>query len=167
MVQDRKIGIDIGGVLGPQLKERAQADGTISLEPGPQPGAQNGISALIEALGGEKIFIVSRASSSAKVAANWQWLWHWFLKFIPDLPATNIVIFDAPRSEKGKIVERLGLTTMVDDRYEVLVDMPEGVELIVYCPVPEERERFSDKLNGRAVKEVFSWEELVNYLLDK
>lgn len=160
----RSVGFDMGGVLGPQLSERKLPDGGYGLSPGPLPGSEL-IEEIVEALHGKNVYIVSRASSSAKVASNWAWLWHWLRAELADVPATNIFIFDAPRSEKGVIVESLGLAAMVDDRYEVLVDMPPGVDLICFCPVAEERTKFAPRLGGRTVKELHTWRELADHII--
>lgn len=153
-----KIALDIGGVLGPSLRERESLDGTYSLQPGPSEGDRLAIMNLLFS-GDAEVYIISRASSSEKVAANWAWLWEHF-RDLP-IPAANIHIFDGPRGKKAELVRAIGIEVVVDDRYEVLAAMPSGVKLFAYNPDPEEERMFGQGVNAQKVE---SLSDVVGYL---
>lgn len=125
----RKIGFDIGDVMGPDLPKRRNPDGTYRLV---QP-FEDCIEVLTE-LGQEyqpdNLFVISRALDPVSVRANWDLLHSWDFFSKTKLPKGNVHIYEdavGDPSIKGHIAEELRLTSFVDDKRKVLDTMPESV----------------------------------------
>lgn len=158
-----KIAVDIGGVLGPKLSERLKKDGTYDVMAPPFSDAYARLK-MWAWEDGVEVFIISRACSGEKIAANWAWLWQHFRDILP-LAAENIHIYDGERSHKAELVKQLGIDVVIDDRIEVLVNMPPETRLFAFNPDPTEVETFKDLVGGR-VTAVMSFGEIHRMLFN-
>lgn len=160
-----KIAIDIGGTMTLSLKERDQGDGTFTY-PEPFKDCFEVISRLAAKFGGENLFIISKASGSARIEANHELLRRWEFTRRFNVPTKNIVIYDGRefgRDKKAKYVTQFGITDMIDDSLEVLMEMPDSVRLIAYKPDSLELKRYSHLYMSRPLYIIEGWRELGHF----
>lgn len=159
-----RIAIDIGGVMTANLHERYDNKTDSYLIAEPFAGCMETITALARRFGPKNLFVVSRAVGRQRVVANHELLVSWHFCERTGIPPQNIIIYDGERAEKARIAVRLGITHMVDDRVEVLCQMPEGVQLIGFNLDMAEAMKFMPKLPAhRDVRRVKNWDELGEY----
>ncbi len=158
-----RIGFDVGGVLASTLEERkiVGPDETeiFRLEP-PFEGALEVLCALARVVGGENLFIISRACGTHRIEAVWALLRSWNFSQATGLPEENVFVYSGGRDEKARFVAQHGIDCMVDDRVEVLTEMDPSVRVIAFNPVPKEMQEFLPKLAGRELTVVTNWAEL-------
>lgn len=168
MTANKRVAFDIGGVIGPTLKERRLPGGGFSLEPGPKPGAIEVVRRCVAKHGAKNCFIISRVSKEAMVEAKWAWLRRWNFIDKTGFLRENIIIYCGLREHKAVIARQHGITLMVDDRPEVLLAMPPGIELVAFA---QDEVRFFDEvlrsnlLSGRHITGATTWDALA-FLLD-
>ena len=158
-----RIAIDIGGVLAPKMGERRLADGTYCTNFEPKEGAFDAVRKLVKKIGAENVFVLSRVSGESKIKVNWDWLRQWEFFHITGVLEQNVIIFDGERKQKAYYVREHGITCMVDDRLEVLVEMNEGIRLVAFCPEQSELDQFAAKLFGRPVMVLRKWLHFETY----
>ncbi len=152
----------MGGVIAPALAERMKNEGN-SFEPGPVPGAFEAVAKLVRKLGTENCYILSRVSSDAKVEANWAWLRHWGFFVQTGFLEKNVIIYVGERGEKAQHVRANNINVMVDDRFEILASMDEGVTLIAFNSDPEEQRKFALQMRMRLVHMMTLWKQFEDY----
>ena len=116
-----KFGMDLGGVLNMHTGDAPCAEWhtTVLSE---EPGASACVKALVHTLGPENVFIISTASGSMKVQAEW-WLHDTMhITSTTGLLAENIhfVPKRARASGKEPVLANLGITHYVDDNDSIL-----------------------------------------------
>lgn len=158
-----KTAFDVGGVLAPTLEERKSTapDGTETYRLAPPfEGALETLRALALVVGGDNLFIISKATGPVRIRAVWDLLRSWDFSRVTGIPEKNIFIYNGGRDEKARFVAEHGINRMVDDRVEVLVEMDPSVELIAFNPDPEEVKQFRPRLGKRELTVVRDWAEL-------
>ena len=161
-----RIAFDIGGVMGPTLEQRklVRTDGVESYPVGPQfPGAMSGLATIANIHGPQNIFVISKATGEIRIQAVDAQLRCWDFFRVTRIPEENVMVYSGGRDQKATIAAKWGITHMVDDRVEVLVEMAPAIRLVAYNPDPTEHAAHADKLMGRDLKIVRSWSELVRH----
>lgn len=148
----------MGGVIAPALAERMKGGGN-PFEPGPVSGAFEAVTKLVRKLGTENCYILSRVSSEVKRDANWAWLRHWGFFEQTGFLEKNVIIFIGEREEKARYVRVHNINVMVDDRFEILASMDEGVTLIAFNSDPEEQRHFALQMRMRVVHMMTRWKQ--------
>ncbi len=153
----RKIAIDIGGVLGPALKEKELPDGSYGMEPGPKQGALEALRKYVRKYGSQSVCILSRVSAAHKAEANWQWIRHWRVCETIGIEEDQVTIFVGDREEKAEYMRRFEIDGIIDDRMQILAEMGPDVEIYHFNPDPTETSQYEAKLNGRKVVAIADW----------
>lgn len=202
-----KVGLDIGGVIvdGNSLlanaTEGAEEELSSDLHEGfmaeegflrtPQvSGAFDGVAALVRKLGPENVFLVSKAGRKVEQKTR-EWLdAKQFFEKTSLLPEN--LIFCRERSEKAGICERLEISFMVDDHFDVLkhLTMLRGAPMtkttlgVLFGPAERDLESWDRKakeevppgsssperqriLSDARNRVVWNWEELVDFILSE
>lgn len=138
----RKLGIDFGNTI------ITTGDGTLwgteHLKCPPNEGVISSLRKLVPAFGDENVFVVSRVESERTKSKTLEWLaTHAFQQ--TGLLLRNIK-FCWERSEKGPIVSELGITDFIDDRPEVMANLPETCKYrYLYRPINGDLEQWDHK----------------------
>lgn len=158
-----RVAFDLGGVIAPKMTQRQVTDGEFSLEPGPEEGAFETVAKLVKKLGAKKCYIISRVSSDAKADAAHDWLRHWGFFEKTGFLEANVIVYVGDRQQKAEHVRVLGINVMVDDRYEVLSSMDQGVKLVAFRPDPLEQNQFAYQMKMRLVRNCIDWRQIEHY----
>lgn len=158
MAKKFRVALDMGGVIAPPLAERMK-DGGNPFEPGPVTGAFEAVEKLVRKIGTANCFIISRVSSDEKVKANWEWLRHWGFFEKTGFDPANVIIYTGERAQKAKFVRDNKINVMVDDRFEILSSMDQGVMLIAFNSDPEEQRQFALQMRLRMVYLFTQWKQ--------
>ncbi len=161
----RKIAIDIGGTMTSSLKARDLGNGEF-LYPPPFEGCLEVIGDLAAEYGGHNLYIISKATGDARIAANIELLRRWnFLERV-GMPPENVFIYDGKkfgRDEKARYVADNGITDMIDDAPEVFADLPPTVRCFIFNPDAEELAEYAPKLAGRHLTIVRDWADFYRH----
>lgn len=112
-----RLGIDFGGVIIPHDRERfinCEPEDVVALDP--FPFALETITALAARLGG-RVWIISKAGWDTQERTR-LWLEHHEFHGRTKIPPDNLRFCDTHHDKRGICVE-LGITDMIDDRFQV------------------------------------------------
>ena len=156
-------GVDLGGVILAKDSTGVTAFSSDNyLQRAAVSGALEAIRLLSEKRFGDKMFIVSKCSEENAVK-NLNWLFHHHFFELTGMRCEH-VFFCRERADKAPICERLGVTHFVDDRLDVMRHLITVENLYLFQPDPAELQQFAQFLSR--VKQVNTWQEILNDLLD-
>jgi len=150
------LGVDFGGTIC-EDHDRSELLGGYS-QIRAKMGAFIAIREFVDLLNG-RVCIISKCSEKSEAL-----IMHW-LRYFGFFRATHMseknVFFCRERGDKAGICRKVGVTTFVDNRLEVLSHMA-GIVPVRYliCPDEAEVQRFASALGG--VRRVQSWHEIMN-----
>ena len=158
------LGVDVGGVI---IDGSANADTDTSffgdnfLQTAAVKGAFEAIRELMDRRFGDRVFIISRCGSTGEAKTRAWFVAHRFHR-ITGIPVENLR-FCRKRSEKAGICAKLGITHFIDDRLEIVGQLPDGVVgKFLFRPKFKEVQRFAHLLPR--VQQVQSWQEVLDAL---
>lgn len=156
----RRIGVDIGGVIIKEIK----AEGGLAhidenfLEVPPVEGAFQGVAELVRVFGPENVFLISKARVEVQGNCR-QWLAHYQFFDETGVLEENLH-FCLERSGKRELCKQLLITHFIDDKLEVLSHVLDFVlRLYLFRSTPAEYVGFEDALPRVIVCN--EWHELV------
>lgn len=160
-----RIGIDVGGVIIDRVKNDHTDTSFFSdnyLATSAVPGAFNSIARLIRYFGAENVFIISKCGEVVENKTR-HWLeHHGFYATTGFLPEN--VRFCRTRQEKLPLCRQLGITSMIDDRLEVLGYMIGFVpDLVLFQGYAGDLTERPDQL--QQVHLVQTWEEAADHII--
>lgn len=130
-----KIAIDIGRVMTAlDLIDRWDEETKTYRSSDPLDGCLEYIRRIVKKYGAENVFVISRVQRPEGIAANWTMLTEWNFWEITGVLPENTIIFLGTREDKSTHVRKHGINVVIDDRYDCLVAMDEGVRLIAFNP---------------------------------
>lgn len=157
-MQNRKLGVDIGGVIIDRVHDNTH-DMIFGDDYLQTPAVAKAFPVLrhftLELFAGE-VYIVSKCGQYTEERTR-EWLNHNRFYDITSIPSDHIY-FCRERHEKAPICERLGITDFVDDRLEVLSYMTTVSNHYLFKPNPSEVALFARHLS--TVTPVRTWDEL-------
>lgn len=159
-----KLGLDIGGVIVEELKERIDPNdwNKVFLQVPFLAGVFEALASLKKCFGRE-IFIVSKISENLEPLSREYLRYHRFFEQAGISP--DHLYYCRTREEKAPICRGLGITDFVDNRLEVLGQMAGGVpRRYLFCPDAGECARFPEFLTSVSI--VTSWPVAVQKILE-
>ncbi len=154
----KRFGSDVGGViLEEEFRTGASFHETGVLKRRLVEGALQGMRALVELLGTESVFLISKKRSEPQAVTKGLFAFRFFEE--TGIPETNLH-FCEERSQKAGIGARLGLTFFADNRAEILQPMLGVIpHLFLFCPSEEEAAAYPEVVS-RVVR-VQDWPSLL------
>lgn len=130
------IGIDVGGVIRSKDDSLLGDDNCYSVTSEPNPGAVHVTSTLVQRLGKNQVWIVSKASEMV-ASRTLEWFRHirWYERTGMD---PTHVLFCRKRTDKAPICQSRGITHFLDDHTEVLKHLTTVPHRILFAPDTKE-----------------------------
>ena len=130
------VGIDFGKVICGSRNDE-EGDGNLFfsdryLEAPMVPGAADGVAQLVQALGGRRVFVVSKARQRGR-QRTCEWLAQHDFHGRTGLPRSH-VFFCNEKEDKAVICAALGITAFIDDSVDVLTRMPKVPRRLLLLP---------------------------------
>ena len=131
------VGIDFGKVICGSRNDD-EGDGSLFfsdryLEAPMVPGARDGVSQLVQALGARRVFVVSKARQRGR-QRTLEWLANHDFYDATSLPRSH-VFFCNEKDDKAIICAALGITAFIDDSVDVLTSMPQVPQRLLLLPL--------------------------------
>lgn len=149
------LGIDIGGVIIARVRGRSDTSFSSDnyLQTPAVPGVFDAVRQLVAERFGDRVLLVSKCHKPAQDKTM-----HW-LDYHRFYERTGVqrehVYFCRERSEKAEICQEIGITHFVDDRIDVLKNLPVMNGRYWFCPNFKDVRRYAQSLH--LVRQINSW----------
>lgn len=159
-----KLGIDIGGVIISRANDHTDTSffSPNYLRTSAVPGVFEGIRRLVDVVGTDNVFIVSKATDPTAERSR-EWLLHHDFYKRTGMKAEN-VFFCHERKDKAPICARLGITHFIDDKLEVLSYLETVLYKIGFEVRPYDRRKYADQPIMLETTMVGSWPDAVAFI---
>lgn len=161
------VGTDLGGSIIDKAGENSRETflGPQYLMTSEVPAVFVTLRAMVEKTRGKdgkcNVYVISACETSLRKKAEW-WLEHRQFSQQTGIPPENILFCDSRRA-KAAMAAKLGITHFVDDRIEVLSQMPADMEKFLFRPDPTETGAFPTLIPKVRLAE--SWQDILGYVL--
>ncbi len=148
-------GFDIGGVIGTSL-DALTGPGDLGTS---LPDALKVIRGVCRLYGSDRQYIISRVRADDRRDMKFRQLEAWDFYNQTNFRRENIFIYNGERAEKVRFAIENKLTHLVDDKLEILSQLPEYITPVAFAPDPAETARFLPLFGSRPLIIVETWQE--------